>query len=203
MSNLIVGLTGGIGSGKSAAAKQFQHLGIATIDADQAARDVVALGEPALAAIAEHFGSTILLPTGELNRARLRELIFNNSEQKTWLESLLHPLIRTRIEAFLTAATSPYALLETPLLIETSQRDMVHKIVVVDVPEELQIARTTARDNNTEQMVKAIMAAQASRKERLAAADFVIDNSSDLPNLFQQVETVHQQLISISEHHGD
>lgn len=198
MSDLIVGLTGGIGSGKSAAAKFFQTLGIQVIDADQAARDVVAVGEPALAAIAEHFGQTILLPSGELDRAQLRELIFNNPDEKHWLEQVTHPLIRSRIIDFLTSATSPYAMLVTPLLVETNQQELVTKTIVVDVPEAIQIERTAARDNNTPELVKAIMAAQATRQQRLAAADFVIDNRGDLADLEAQVADLHQTLLALA-----
>lgn len=197
MSDFIVGLTGGIGSGKSAAAKRFQHHGIASINADQTARDVVAPGEPALSSIAEHFGQTILLPSGELDRSTLRKIVFNDPSEKSWLESLLHPLIRQRITRFLRSASSPYALLETPLLVETNQRELVDKIVVVDVPESIQIARTMARDNNDEQLVRAIIAAQANRQDRLKAAHFVLDNSGDLTQLYQQVDRLHQQLLTL------
>ena len=197
MSNLIIGLTGGIGSGKSAAADYFQSLGIQAIDADQASRDVVEPGEPALAQIAEHFGAEILLANGGLDRAKLREKIFSNPAEKQWLESLLHPLIRDRIVSFLRQATSPYALLVSPLMVETGQTTMVDKVIVVDVPEEVQLSRTMARDNNDEALVRSIMANQASRERRLAAADFVITNDGDLAHMHQQIDAIHQQLLQI------
>ncbi|BFM06244.1 dephospho-CoA kinase [Halioxenophilus aromaticivorans] len=199
MSDFIVGLTGGIGSGKSAAAARFTEHGIAAIDADVAAREVVEPGQPALAAIAERFGPDVLLANGELNRAKLREIIFNNAEHKTWLESLLHPLIRQRIADFLQAATSPYALLVSPLLVESNQKEMVDNVVVVDVPEAIQLERTMARDGNTEQLVRNIMAAQATREQRSAAANFVIDNSADLASLYLQVDDIHRQLLLLAE----
>jgi len=202
MSNLIVGLTGGIGSGKSAAAKHFQTLGIQFIDADQASRDVVAPGEPALAKIAEHFGPKLILPDGNLNRAQMREVIFNSPEQKAWLEKLLHPLIRQRLESFLRNATSPYALLVSPLMVETNQSELVTKLVVVDVPEAMQISRTITRDNNSEALVKSIMEAQATREQRHAAADYIIDNSGDLHHLYQQVEAVNESLLALAKESG-
>ncbi|WP_317930909.1 dephospho-CoA kinase [Halioxenophilus sp. WMMB6] len=196
MSNLIVGLTGGIGSGKSAAMAAFQALGIEAIDADQAAREVVEPGTPALTAIADHFGSQILLADGRLNRAQLREIIFNNPAEKAWLEALLHPLIREHIVSFLQKAVSPYALLVSPLLVESGQVNMVERVIVVDVPESTQVARTMARDQNDEALVKSIMASQTKRETRLQAADFVINNSGSLQELQQQVNQIHTELLA-------
>lgn len=199
MSNLIIGLTGGIGSGKSAAATRFMALGIDAIDADQAARDVVEPGEPALAAIAEHFGDALITAQGTLDRAALREKIFSNPAEKTWLESLLHPLIRQRISDFLSNAQSPYALLVSPLLLETNQNALVNKVIVVDVPEDTQVARTMSRDNNSEELVRSIMAAQATREKRLAGADYVLNNNGSLGDLTRQVDDLHQQLLVLAE----
>ncbi|MCF7545912.1 dephospho-CoA kinase, partial [Pseudomonas petrae] len=138
----ILGLTGGIGSGKSAAAQCFVDLGVHLVDADNAARWVVELGRPALAQIAEHFGASVLQADGTLNRSALRELIFKDPQQRFWLEGLLHPLIREEIRQHLARAESAYAILVSPLLLETSQHQMVQRVLVIDVPESVQIERT-------------------------------------------------------------
>lgn len=195
----VVGLTGGIGSGKTAVSDRFAKLGIAVIDADVAARVVVEPGRPALANIAEHFGQETISEGGELDRAKLRELVFQNETKRKWLEALLHPLIGEEIVAQIQAATSPYALLVSPLLIETSQVQLTQRVLLVDVPVEVQIARTMARDNNNEAQVKAIIASQASREQRLAAADDVISNDRGLEYLDQQVQALHQKYLALAE----
>ncbi len=196
----VVGLTGGIGSGKTTVSDRFAELGIAVIDADVAARVVVEPGRPALAKIAEHFGLETIAANGELDRARLRELVFQNAAQRKWLETLLHPLIGTEILAQIQAATSPYAILVSPLLIETAQRQLTQRVLVVDVPVETQIARTMARDHNSAAQVQAIIASQASREQRLANADDVINNDQGLEHLDQQVQALHQKyLVSCNE----
>ena len=187
----VVGLTGGIGSGKSAVARCFERLGITVINADIASRKVVEPGMPALAAIAERFGDTILLPDGQLDRAALRQRIFTDPAAKTWLEQLLHPLIRIWIQDQLAAAPGPYVVLESPLLLETSQHQRMSRVLVVDVPEAVQIARATARDANSEEQIRAIMASQMPRAERLARADDVVDNSGSLGQLQQQIDVLH------------
>ncbi len=201
----VVGLTGGIGSGKTAVSDRFAELGIAIIDADIAARVVVEPGRPALAEIAEHFGSATLAANGELDRARLRELVFQNAAQRKWLETLLHPLIGTEILAQIQAATSPYAMLVSPLLIETAQRQLAQRVLVVDVPVQTQIARTMARDHNSAAQVQAIIASQASREQRLANADDVISNEQGLEHLNQQVQALHQKylVLAAGENHGE
>ncbi len=195
----IVGLTGGIGSGKSAAARCFEELGIKVVDADQASRKVVEPGMPALEAVAEHFGSDILLPDGTLDRATLRERIFRDDTEKTWLEGLLHPLIKQWIRKELTSAKSPYAILESPLLLEIGQSRGVNRVLVVDVPEPIQVERAMGRDANTEEQIRAIMASQMSREKRLAGADDVIDNSGGLEDLRAQVEDLHRQYLDMAE----
>lgn len=187
----ILGLTGGIGSGKSAVAAHFMHMGIDLVNADQAARWVVEPGRPALAHIAEHFGAHILQPDGTLDRAALRARIFQDAEERRWLERLLHPLIRQEIIDVLARATSPYAILESPLLIESGQYRLCQRVLVIDVPEALQVSRTISRDGNDEAQVRAIIAAQASREERLKHADDVIVNDRDLAWLRQEVERLH------------
>jgi len=187
----ILGLTGGIGSGKSAVAEQFASFGVHTVDADQAARWVVEPGRPALRQIAQHFGDGVLLPTGELNRAALRERIFADPAERQWLERLLHPLIRSEITDHLARADSPYAIMVSPLLIESGQYRTVDRVLVVDVPEVLQIARTVARDQASEEQVRAILKVQAARAERLRHADDVLVNDRDLSWLRSEVERLH------------
>lgn len=193
----IIGLTGGIGSGKSLVAARFAELRIVVVDSDALARQVVAKGEPALEAIREHFGDDIVLPTGELDRRKLREIIFKNSAEKTWLENLLHPIIRVRTVAQLNAAASPYAILESPLLLETDQHLMVEKIIVVDVDEATQIARASARDGSDVEQIKRIVATQMPRAEKLKKADYVIDNSRSVENTLRQVDQLHRDLLKL------
>lgn len=193
----ILGLTGGIGSGKSAAAQCFVDLGIHLVDADNAARWVVEPGRPALAQIAEHFGAGVLQTDGTLNRAALRELIFKDPQQRAWLEGLLHPLIREEIKQYLARAQSPYAILVSPLLLETSQHQMVQRVLVIDVPEAVQIERTVLRDKTNEAQVRAILKAQASREERLSRADDVIVNDRDPAWLKSEVERLHHFYLTL------
>ncbi|WP_073272374.1 dephospho-CoA kinase [Microbulbifer donghaiensis] len=196
---LTIGLTGGIGSGKSAAASCFRALGINVVDADWAARVVVQPGQPALAKIAEHFGADVLLENGELDRAKLRGLVFDNANERSWLEGLLHPLIREEILRALAASQSAYAILESPLLIESGQYKLVDRICVVDLPEEQQVARAGARDRSDAEQIRKIMAAQLPRQQRLEKADDVLDNSGDLASLEAQVEALHQLYLQLVE----
>jgi dephospho-CoA kinase len=193
----ILGLTGGIGSGKSAAAQCFVDLGVHLVDADNAARWVVEPGRPALAQIVEHFGADVLQADGTLNRAALRELIFKDPQQRVWLEGLLHPLIREEIRQYLARAESPYAILVSPLLLETSQHQMVQRVLVIDVPEAVQIERTVLRDKTNEAQVRAILKAQASREERLSRADDVIVNDRDPAWLKSEVERLHHFYLTL------
>jgi len=193
----ILGLTGGIGSGKSAAAQCFMELGVHLVDADNAARWVVEPGRPALGQIAEHFGADVLQPDGSLNRSALRELIFKDPQQRTWLEGLLHPLIREEIRQYLARAESAYAILVSPLLLETSQHQMVQRVLVIDVPESVQIERTVLRDKTNEEQVRAILKAQASREERLGRADDVIVNDRDPAWLKSEVERLHHFYLTL------
>lgn len=193
----ILGLTGGIGSGKSAAAQHFIDLGIHVVDADHAARWVVEPGRPALARIAEHFGDNVLLADGQLDRAALRQLIFEVPQQRLWLEALLHPLIAEEIVAHLARAESPYAILVSPLLIESGQSTMTERILVIDVPQSVQIERTLRRDGISEQQLQAILKAQASREERLRHADDVLVNDRDLAWLHSEVERLHHFYLTL------
>ena len=198
MSAFVVGLTGGIGSGKSAVSERFERLGITVVDADLASRAVVEPGRPALKAIEEHFGAGVIASDGTLNRAALRKLVFENAEERRWLEQLTHPHINRYIAEALADATSPYVILAHPLLVETGQTRVCQRVLVVDVPETLQLERTMARDDNPESQVRAIMAAQASRDERLAAADDVIVNDQDLSHLDREVERLHALYLDLA-----
>lgn len=194
----IVGLTGGIGSGKSTVAKLFTKLGIHSVDMDDVARWVVAPGEPALDLIAQHFKHpNILLASGELNRPLLRELIFKEPSQKAWLETLLHPLIRQRTHEALTTAprhthNAHYALLVSPLLFE--KKIAVETSIAIDVTPTTQIQRASLRDSNTPEQIQRIMASQFGRDTRNAKADFIIDNNRSLINTQAQVNALHHQL---------
>ena len=193
-----VGLTGGIGSGKSSVASCFRDLGITVVDADQVARKVVEPGMPALAEIARHFGEAFILGDGNLDRARLRDAIFRDEKEKQWLENLLHPLIRELTRLDLESATTPYVILESPLLIEMGQTAQVHRVLVVDVPVEVQIARASQRDGNSAEQIQAIIAAQISREERLAHADDVIDNTCTLDELSARVAKLHRRYLELA-----
>tara|TARA_Y100000588_G_scaffold124192_1_gene136107 strand:- start:453 stop:1061 length:609 start_codon:yes stop_codon:yes gene_type:complete len=195
----IIGLTGGIASGKTTVADLFQeHFNIDIVDADIVAREVVAVGSDGLRQIAEHFGEAILLEDGTLNRAKLREQIFSSPEDKTWLNALLHPMIRNKIEEGLTNIRSPYGLLVAPLLIENQMQGMADRVLIVDVPTEVQIERTMNRDNVSEEQVKAILKSQASREQRLAVADDVIKNHTKNQDLLPQITELHQKYLAIS-----
>ncbi|MDO6568305.1 dephospho-CoA kinase [Alteromonas sp. 1_MG-2023] len=193
---IVVGLTGGIGSGKSAATAEFAKLGIDIIDADEVAREVVVPGSEGLTKITEHFGPAILLENGTLNRAALREQVFNNGEAKQWLNQLLHPLIRKTMLQQIADATSGYCILSVPLLIEGNLAELCDYIIVVDCPESMQLERAMQRDGSSQQIIESIMASQATRAERLAAADDVIDNSKTLESLNEQVRALNGKYTS-------
>jgi dephospho-CoA kinase len=194
----VVGLTGGIGSGKSAVSERFEALGIRVVDADVASRVVVEPGQPALERIAEHFGPELITAEGSLDRAALRQKVFADDAERRWLEGLLHPLINEYIRTELDNAESPYAMLAHPILVETGQTRICDRVLVVDVPEEVQLARTMARDGNTEEQVRNIMKAQASREERLAAADDVIVNDQDLAHLDRETQRLHAKYLELA-----
>ncbi len=193
----ILGLTGGIGSGKSAAAEHFIALGVHTVDADHAARWVVEPDRPALAQIAEHFGVEVLQANGQLDRAALRGRIFQEPHERRWLEALLHPLIRQEIISNLGKAESAYAILVSPLLVESGQHLLTQRVLVIDTPEQLQLERTMQRDNADAQQVQAILKAQASRAERLAHADDVLLNDRDINWLQAEVERLHHFYLTL------
>lgn len=193
----ILGLTGGIGSGKSAAAEHFIRLGVHLVDADHAARWVVEPGRPALARIAEHFGPQVLQADGQLDRGALRQLIFQDEQQRRWLENLLHPLIGEEIRSYLARAESPYAILVSPLLVESGQHRMTQRVLVVDVPEQLQLQRTMARDQASAEQIQAILNVQAKRDERLRHAHDVLHNDRDQAWLRSEVERLHHFYLTL------
>lgn len=194
----VVGLTGGIGSGKSAVSQRFAALGVDVVDADVVARQVVEPGSVALAQIARHFGDEVLRDDGTLDRARLRAIVFADHSQREWLEGLLHPLIGAEIYRQLGKASSPYVLFVSPLLIEARQIDLCNRVLVVDAPESLQVERTMARDDNSAEQVRSIIASQTSREDRLGAADDVIVNDRDLAALNEAVDRLHRQYLELA-----
>ena len=200
---MLIGLTGGIGSGKSAAAEHFQTLGIDVVDADLASRAVVEAGQPALAEIAEHFGADILDDHGRLDRAALRSKVFSDVAERKWLQNLLHPLINNYLVEQVANAQSDYCLLVNPLLIESDQQRWCDVVVVVDVAVATQINRTMARDDNTREQVEAIIDAQASRERRLEAADYVVTNDQDLDFLRSQINILHSNLLQRCQTHPE
>lgn len=185
---LAVGLTGGIGSGKSRVSDAFARLGVPVIDTDIIARELVAPGQPALDEIRAAFGDTVFTAEGELDRRALRQRIFSQPDQRRKLEAILHPRIRAEVRRQTAALSAPWVLIVIPLLLESGQGDLVQRVLVVDAPVELQRARTTQRDQISEEEVDRILAAQLSREQRLAAADDVIVNDGSLADLQQQVE---------------
>lgn len=192
---MIVGLTGGIGSGKTAASDAFAARGITVVDADVIARGLLAPGTPLSQHVIEHFGQDIAAAAGTIDRAALRQRVFNDPEARQWLESQTHPRVREAIMQALQDSRSAYTLLASPLLIESGQDQLVDRIIVVDVPETLQRERTMQRDGNTQAQVDRIMASQCDRASRLAKADDVIDNQGDWHQLEAQVERLHQNYL--------
>ncbi|NLW03743.1 MAG: dephospho-CoA kinase [Pseudomonadaceae bacterium] len=197
-SKLIIGLTGGIGSGKTAASDLFAKQGVNVVDTDILARQALQLGSPLLTQVFNYFGEQLKLEDGSLDRAALRALVFNNSTAKTWLEELVHPWVKKETLKALAEATSPYILLSSPLLIESGQVSLTDRLVVVDLPESIQIQRTTQRDNNDPSLVKKIIQQQISRQDRLAQADDLIDNSGDLTSLQKQVDSLHNHYLKLA-----
>lgn len=193
-----VGLTGGIGSGKSAASALFEQFGICVVDADVVAREVVEPGTSALNKIIAHFGSTILMSDGSLDRSKLRAIIFSQPNEKTWLESLLHPLIREQILTQLKHAHSPYAILVSPLLFETDQHQLVNRTLLIDLPKELQISRSSARDNSSADQIQKIIDNQLSRECKIDKADDIISNRHDFAYLRDEVERQHLHYLELA-----
>jgi dephospho-CoA kinase len=196
---LHIGLTGGIASGKSTVARRFMELGIPVIDADDAARTVVAPGKPGLAQVVERFGSRVVKENGELHRRALRELIFSDSRLRRDLEAILHPLIRADMEQSAARAVGPYVVMATPLLVEGDSRGRVDRILVVDVDEAEQLQRVLARDGGSLEEARAILASQATRSARLAVADDVLVNAGTVTDLRHAVDGLHRRYLRLAE----
>jgi len=194
----IVALTGGIGSGKSTVADSFARHGVSIIDADIIARQVVEPGEPALDALAQHFGQQIIEPEGSLNRAALRECIFSEPAEKEWVNQLLHPLIHAKTKQLFAAAKTPYVLWVVPLLVENGLQSQANRVLVVDVDEHTQLTRTMQRDGITRQQAEKILSAQASRQQRLACADDIIDNNGGAETLEPHVASLHSRYLELA-----
>jgi dephospho-CoA kinase len=189
--NWVLGLTGGIGCGKTAVSDMLAELGITIVDADIVARQVVEPGSEGLNAIVKHFGSDILDEHGALNRSELRARIFSNPEQKTWLNALLHPLIRTQLIIDLKNAQSDYVVLVAPLLFENELDRYCNRTLLIDVPVEIQITRTTKRDNISSEQAKQIIDAQMSREHKQQKADDILNNNRDLNDVKQDLLKLH------------
>lgn len=194
----VLGVTGGIGSGKTAATDHFQSLGITVVDADLASRVIVEPGKEALIKIEEHFGPNVIANDGTLDRRALRDIVFNQPDERKWLEQLTHPLIGQEIIRQIQASESPYTILASPLLLESTQSQMTQRILLIDVPEALQVSRTVLRDDTNEDGVKAIMKAQMSRDERRSKVDDIIVNDQDLAYLHSEVERHHENYLLIA-----
>jgi dephospho-CoA kinase len=207
MSDYVVGISGGIGSGKTTVTDLFVTYGITVIDADVIARQVVEPGTPALKSIVDKFGRSVLDHSGGsslgiLDRAKLRTLVFNDSEIKNWLNQLLHPVIRQQMLLQTQQAKSVYCLLSVPLLVENKLYEQVDRVVIVDVYEQIQLQRTLLRDKTNEQQIRAIMSAQATRPQRLAVADDIIDNNGQADDLTKQVTQLHKKYLQLATQTG-
>ncbi|PCK09161.1 MAG: dephospho-CoA kinase [Alteromonadaceae bacterium] len=216
MNTFIVGLTGGIGSGKSTVSSRFTSLGIDIVDSDLIAREIVAPGSECLKIIQQHFGDQVIQGNGELDRQTLKSLIFTDAENKHWLESLMHPRIRQLTRTRLAQTQSPYAILDSPLLLETSlkaqqegrenaddllKRQLIQRILIVDTTPEIQVTRTIKRDNMDEPLARKIIASQIAREQRLSYADDIINNSGSHIETYEQVESLHQSYLQLAQNH--
>jgi len=195
---LRVGLTGGIGSGKTTVAQSFAAHGVPVIDTDDLARELVRPGEAAHMEIARHFGDAVLDASGALDRTAMRDLVFSDPQKRDELEAILHPRIREAVRTWLAGIKAPYAIIAVPLLIETGFDDLTDRILVVDCDETQQLRRAAARSGLTEENVRRVMATQATRQKRLARADDVIDNSGDLAHLGKRVSDLHERYLALS-----
>ena len=196
MAEFVVGIAGGIGSGKTAVSDRLKSLGITIADADVTAREVVEPGHPVLQSLVEHFGDRILNAEGGLDRPVLRELIFENSDERRWVEKTMHPAINRTLAEQLANATSPYAVLVNPLMRDRDPR--ATRILVVDVPEDVQVRRTMERDNVDEAGARSVLASQVDRQTRLAFADDVVVNDGSLDDLYGAVDLLHQKYVELA-----
>lgn len=197
-----VGLTGGIASGKSTVCEMFRENGIDIIDADQISHQLIYPESPALLAVVDAFGDGVLNDLGDLNRGKLRELVFNDPDRRRQLESILHPMILDEMKKRVQSSTSSYCILDIPLLIEQQLQAMVDRVVVIDVPSDTQRQRLRNRETITEPMIDAILASQLDRSERMRQADDVIDNSMGLEQTRVQVEELHRFYLTLVAQQG-
>jgi dephospho-CoA kinase len=201
--DLVVGLTGGIGSGKSAAAEAFAELGARVVDTDAIAHELTGVAGAAIPEIALQFGKAFIDSSGAMDRKRMRDLVFSDAEEKQRLEALLHPMIRAESQRRIQAAKGPYVILVVPLLIESvDYRARVTRVLVVDCPEALQVARVRQRSGLAEGEIRRIIASQIQRESRLAAADDVIDNSGTFAALQQRVQELHEKYLALASGSG-
>jgi dephospho-CoA kinase len=196
---LTIGLTGGIGSGKSAVARIFKQLEVPVFDTDVIARELVEPGQPALDEIIRTFGKTVVLGDGQLNRQELKTLIFNDDGAREQLEAILHPRIREKLFTLFDQCDAPYCVAVIPLLVEHNWHKIVDRVLVVDADQTTQLKRVQQRDQLPPETIKQIMTAQATRGERLAVADDVITNNGDLDQLGAEVQKLHQQYLSLAK----
>lgn len=195
---LKIGLTGGIGSGKTTVSNLFEKLDIPIIDMDVIARDVVKPGQPALEIIQKSFGEDICLPDGMLDRQKLRDIIFSDEQERIKLENIIHPAIRKCVSESIAKLTSPYCIIVIPLLFETGQKDLVDRILVVDSSIDEQVRRTTLRDKISDEDARKIISSQVSREERVSKADDVIDNNGDKATLAKEISDLHQKYLELA-----
>ena len=189
---MIIGLTGGIGSGKSAAANFFHSEGVTVLDADQLAREVIEQNTPGFQSIVDYFGSDIIGEDGSIDRAKLRQEIFDDKEKKKTIESITHPLVRDLMAERIAASTSPYSIIMVPLIFETNSMSAYNRILVIDCDTKLQLERATLRDNNSSEQIQKILDSQCSRTERLSIANDVIPNNDSLENLKTRSLAMHK-----------
>ena len=198
---LTIGLTGGIGSGKSTVARLFSELGIAVFDTDSIAKELVSPGQPALQEIKSAFGNDYILESGDLNRDLVKQKIFENENLRQQLESILHPKIREQLQSAIASSESPYCIAVIPLLLEKNWQNDVDRVLVIDLPEEAQLTRTVSRDGISEALANKIMQTQVSRSKRLSQANDIIDNSGSLDQLAPQVNQLHNKYLELSKNH--
>ncbi len=196
---MIVGLTGGIGSGKSAAACVFKNEGINVIDADNLAKEVVAKDTPGFIKVVEYFGSEIIATDGSLDRAKLRKEVFSSNEKRIALESITHPLVREKISEKIQASQSPYSIIEVPLIFETKSMSLYDRVLVIDCESKLQLERAILRDNNSRDTIQNIINSQCSREERLSIANDVISNNDSLKNLQMRSLAMHHFYLGLTK----
>jgi len=196
---MIVGLTGGIGSGKSAAACVFKNEGINVIDADNLAKEVVAKDTPGFIKVVEYFGSEIIAADGSLDRAKLRKEVFDSYEKRIALESIIHPLVREKMSEKIQASQSPYSIIEVPLIFETKSMSSYDRILVIDCESKLQLERAILRDNNSGDVIQNIINSQCSREERLSIANDVISNNDSLKNLQMRSLAMHHFYLGLTK----